>query len=324
MQIASIDAQAAPDAIGSARPPLRLSHLGVLEVQGPDAGTFLQGQLTQDVLGMGLDTARAGGYCSAKGRLLGNFVIVRVGEQAWWLVTHAQLLESLAKRLKMFVLRAQCTVTALTHKQVIGQTLNHRGVWSVSALADGDPSTTSGCIAIGWWGGRSLVLQDDDGRPPAQDGAPDGDTSLEAWRCEDILAGWPWIEPATVEQFVPQMVNFEVLGGVNFRKGCYPGQEVVARSQYRGTLKRRMALLSAPGEAPVAGTEIFHSADPGQPAGMVVNAARLPSSTPTSCRLLAELKLTAWDQGTLHLGTPEGPMLALQPLPYRLPTESEM
>lgn len=324
MQIASTHAQAAPDATGSARPPIRLSHLGVLAVQGPEAGTFLQGQLTQDVLGMDLDNARAGGYCSAKGRLLGNFVIVRVGEQAWWLVTHAQLLEYLAKRLKMFVLRARCTVTALTHKQVMGQTLDPRSVWSVSALADGGPSTTSERIAIGWWGGRSLVLQDDDGGLPAQDGGPDGDTAQEAWRCEDILAGWPWIEPATVEQFVPQMVNFEVLGGVNFRKGCYPGQEVVARSQYRGTLKRRMALLSAPGEAPVAGTEIFHSADPGQPAGMVVNAARQPGSTPTSCRLLAELKLAAWDQGTLHLGTPEGPMVALLPLPYRLPTESEM
>jgi folate-binding protein YgfZ len=140
------------------------------------------------------------------------------------------------------------------------------------------------------------------------------------WDWLDIRAGEPRITQPVVEQFVPQMVNFDVLGGVNFRKGCYPGQEVVARSQYRGTIKRRTALANVAGELDTVlpGAEVFHSGDPGQPCGMVVNAASAPDG---GVDVLVEVKLAALETGSVHLGAAEGPALTFLPLPYALPAE---
>ena len=141
---------------------------------------------------------------------------------------------------------------------------------------------------------------------------------LPAWRQLSASSGVPVIEAATVDQFVPQMVNLELIGGVDFKKGCYPGQEVVARSQYRGTLKRRMFLFDVPAAAQ-PGQELFHSADPGQPAGLIANAAPSPAG---GSRVLAEVKLVALDEGSLHLGSADGPVLTRRELPYAVPTES--
>ena len=311
---------------------VQLPHLAVVEVQGPDAGSFLQGQLTQDVLSMHAEEARPGGFCSAKGRLLVNFVLVRPHDDTWWLITFAALREPLAKRLKMFMLRAKCTATVRADLTVWGSTAPAAlAVWRVArhaGAADAADSVQQQALQIGWWGGRSLwvapaPVQPLPGAEP-NEGPADGPPGWAAWRHADVAAGWPWIEAGTVEQFVPQMINFEVLGGVNFRKGCYPGQEVVARSQYRGTLKRRMGLFDMEAATPpAAGTEIFHSEDPGQPAGLVVNAAADPAS-PGYCLLLAEVKLAAQETGSLHLGDAQGPLLSARTLPYRIPTESEM
>ena len=127
----------------------------------------------------------------------------------------------------------------------------------------------------------------------------------------------PRIVAATAEQFVPQMINFEVVGGVNFQKGCYPGQEVVARSQYRGTIKRRAFVLTCDAAAQ-PGQEVFHDADPEQPAGMVVNAASLDSAH----LALVEIKLAASESGRLHLGSASGPALQRVTQPYALPLEA--
>lgn len=310
----------------------RLPHLGVVQAQGPEAGLFLQGQLTQDVVSMSTTEARAGGYCSAKGRLLANFVIVHPDEQTWWLVTHAGLVESLVKRLKMFVLRAKCTVATREDLTVCALQDVGAAPWTVARRGAGSPEhdgTQGTSWTVGWWGRRALRIQSAPATtPPGSDTTPLVDAAaLETWRHADVAAGWPWIEPATVEQFVPQMINFELLGGVNFRKGCYPGQEVVARSQYRGTLKRRMGLflLDLPGGSglPAAGAELFHSDDATQPAGMVVNAAADPADA-LRILLLAEVKIAAQAAGTLHLLAPDGPPLRPCTLPYPIPTESEM
>jgi folate-binding protein YgfZ len=144
--------------------------------------------------------------------------------------------------------------------------------------------------------------------------------SPAVWDWLDIRAGEPRITQPVVEQFVPQMVNFDVLGAVNFRKGCYPGQEVVARSQYRGTIKRRTSLANVEGELASVrpGTELFHSDDPGQPCGMIVNAA---SAQGDGVDLLVETKLAALESGSVHLGAADGPALRFLALPYGLPTE---
>jgi folate-binding Fe-S cluster repair protein YgfZ len=115
------------------------------------------------------------------------------------------------------------------------------------------------------------------------------------------------------------MLNYELVGGVDFQKGCYPGQEVVARSQYRGTLKRRMFRFDVDAVAQ-PGQEVFHSGDPGQPAGMVVNAAPRPDATGSS--LLVELKLSAVGSGSLHLHEPAGAVLQPRNLPYELPIDA--
>ncbi len=294
-----------------------LPHLGLISVHGADAASFLQGQLTQDVQSMSQQEARPAGYCSAKGRLLATFALVRHGQERWWLITRTDLLELLARRLRMFVLRAKCSIDIVSSAQVRGSWEPGAVPWQVD-LPSGDRHVDSqdSLLRMGWLGGRSLVVLPqaarDSGLPG---GAPRGES-------DDILCGWPWIEPGTVEQFVPQMVNFELLGGVNFRKGCYPGQEVVARSQYRGTLKRRMGLFEVGAAAPVAATEIFHSLDAGQPAGMVVNASADPAATQTSL-LLAEVKTAARLAGSLHLGSPLGPVLVSRELPYIIPAEGQ-
>jgi len=136
--------------------------------------------------------------------------------------------------------------------------------------------------------------------------------SPAVWDWLDVRAGEPRITQPAVEQFVPQMVNFDVIGAVNFRKGCYPGQEVVARSQYRGTIKRRMRLFDAHAQTAPA-DEVFHDADPSQPAGLVVNAAPHPEG---GWSALVEVKLAALENGAVHVRASDGPVLEPRPLPY--------
>jgi hypothetical protein len=135
-----------------------------------------------------------------------------------------------------------------------------------------------------------------------------------AWRLSEIDAGIPTVVAATQEQFVPQMVNYEVVGGVNFRKGCYPGQEVVARSQYLGKLKRRMLPATVRTENVAPGMEVFAAAEPEQPCGQIVNAEVRDGIV----HCLVELKTAALEAGGLHLGSASGPALAIGALPYAL------
>ncbi|HKX95856.1 MAG TPA: tRNA-modifying protein YgfZ, partial [Methylibium sp.] len=137
----------------------------------------------------------------------------------------------------------------------------------------------------------------------------------EVWDWLEVRSGVAPVLAATSEAFVPQMLNYELVGGVNFQKGCYPGQEVVARSQYRGTLKRRAVLLHGAGAA-TTGQELYWSGDAGQPSGLIALSAPAPGGGHDA---IAEVKLAALDGGSLHLGAPDGPRLERLPLPYALP-----
>ena len=139
----------------------------------------------------------------------------------------------------------------------------------------------------------------------------------DAWRWLEVHSGVARIVAATAERFVPQMVNLELVGGVNFQKGCFPGQEIVARSQYRGTLKRRAFIVES-NTALTPGEEVFHSADPEQPAGLVA----LAGSALGRHAGLVELKITATEGGELFAGNVNGPRLTVGALPYTLPTEA--
>lgn len=292
----------------------RLDDWGVIRAVGEDAKTFLHGQLTQDVQKLDDAHARLAGYCSAKGRLLASFVIWQRGPADVLLACSADLLPQTLKRLSMFVLRAKCKLSDASAE------LPLHGLAGDAALAAApgaawSRTTSGGADAIrlpdGAGVARALWVGAEPPAVPALDPA--------AWRWLEVHSGVPRIVAATVEQFVPQMVNLELVGGVNFQKGCYPGQEVVARSQYRGTLKRRAYLFDS-GVAAAPGQELFAESDPGQPAGLVAFAAPAPDGSGRHA-LLAETKI-ALAAEPLHLGAADGPLLVPAPLPYALPAEA--
>jgi len=299
-----------------------LSNLGVIVAQGEDAGTFLHGQFSQDMQSHPAEQTRLAAYCSPKGRMLASFQTLRPEPDAYWLMVDAGVLPAALKRLSMFVLRAKCKLrdasAELKALGLIGPSAAKACEGRVPGQAwhDGqggqwlrlpDVLGVNRCLWVGPSAQCQAVLE----AAPAQ---PSG-----AWAWLEVMSGVARIEVGGVDQFVPQMVNFELVGGVNFAKGCYPGQEVVARSQYRGTLKRRAFVLHG-AQAMAAGQEVFASTDPGQPAGMVVNAAAVPGSDGWSA--LVELKLNALD-ATLHLGAADGPVLTLGQLPYPLPSAED-
>ncbi|MCW7540619.1 folate-binding protein [Aquabacterium sp. A7-Y] len=304
-----------------------LSHWGLIAVDGADAASFLHSQLTQDFALLGPAEARLAGLCSPKGRLMFSFVGWKESAERVLLALPREQLPAAQKRLSMFVLRAKAKLSdATATRQLLGLAgaaardwLGERApaaVWG--RHADADTSIVRLPDAAGQ--PRYLWVQPADAGSAAEQALPA--LPLASWQWLEVQSGVPTILPATMEQFVPQMVNLEAVGGVSFKKGCYPGQEVVARSQYRGTLKRRGFLLRA-GVPAEPGQEIFHSADPGQPAGLVANAAAVPAGRgEPAWDLFAELKLAAAEAGSLHLGSADGPPLTLLPLPYSLPTES--
>jgi len=302
---------------------VRLHDWGVIRAAGPDARSFLHSQLTQDMLHLEASQARLAGFCSAKGRLQASFVVWRNGTDDVLLACSADLLPAVLKRLSMFVLRAKCKLSdASADVALHGLAGDAAGAWlgEAAGSAAWSRAEVHGVTAIrmpdaaaaGTRIPRWLLAV-----PTGVDTPAWPALEIDAWRWLEARSGTARITAATAEQFVPQMVNFELVGGVNFQKGCYPGQEVVARSQYRGTLKRRGAVLTSD-VALQAGQEIFHSADPGQPAGMVV----LSGSTGGEHAALVELKLAALDGGTLHAGSAEGPLLRAVGLPYAIPLES--
>ena len=295
---------------------VRLHDWGVIRAVGADSLKFLHGQMTQDFEHLGSGSARLAGFCSAKGRLLATFVAWRRGDDEVLLACSADVLPTVLKRLSMFVLRAKCKLSDASADVplwgVAGpleQIAAGAAVWDRVVEGEGEVIRLPDAQAAGQAVQRWLCA----GRqPPATE-----NLEMTTWLGLEASSGVARVVAATVDQFVPQMVNLELVGGVNFQKGCYPGQEIVARSQYRGTLKRRAQVV---GSAALlqAGQEIFHDADPGQPAGRVVLAGTLPGSGPVA---LVELKLAALDAGTLHAGAADGPLLQLGALPYAIPTE---
>ncbi len=297
---------------------VRLADWGLIAANGPDAKTFLHGQLTQDMASLSPGRARLTGYCSAKGRLQASFITWQTGSDEVLLACSADLLAPTLKRLSMFVLRAKCKLTdqsdGIALYGLVGPVVDSflgssaaQEPWSVVGAGDGHAIRLPDVMGLPRW----VLAQPADAPPPALPALAASD-----WAWLEVRSGIARIVAATVEQFVPQMVNLELVGGVNFQKGCYPGQEVVARSQYRGTLKRRLQIVDC--TAPVAaGDEVFHSVDPGQPAGMVVAAAAGPDGTWSA---QVELKLALVGvAGELRCADA---VLTLAALPYAIPSEA--
>lgn len=292
----------------------RLDHLGVIRAQGDDAASFLHGQLTQDFSLLDTAHARLAGYCSANGRMLASFIGFKQSPTDILLLCDRGILAATLKRLSMFVLRAKVKLSdASGDFQVAGLAGDaatallgaHPAPWT--RVESGAASVVCLYPALGVV--RALWVA------PVNEPLPAGPGIEPAlWQWSEVRSGIAMISTPVVEAFVPQMLNYESVGGVNFKKGCYPGQEVVARSQFRGTLKRRAYLVH--GDAALAaGQEVFHSADAEQACGTVVQSAAAPSG---GFDAIASLQIAATESGELHVGSAQGPLLQLLELPYRL------
>jgi tRNA-modifying protein YgfZ len=289
-----------------------LPHLGVIRAQGEEAAKFLHGQLTNDFSLLGLSEARLAGFCSAKGRLLASFIGFKLAHDDILLVCSADLLPATLKRLSMFLLRAKAKLSDASAEFQLWGLAGDAVPAALPAAAwsklDADSAKLVRLYPAAGVGRAMWVA-------PVDAPAPAGERLAEAqWRWLEVMSGVATLSQPVVEAFVPQMLNLESVGGVNFKKGCYPGQEVVARSQFRGTLKRRAFVFQ--GDAAMAsGQEVFHDSDPSQPCGTVVEAAPNPE---TGWNAIVSMQTNAAESGRLHLAAADGPALTLLPLPYPL------
>jgi tRNA-modifying protein YgfZ len=291
-----------------------LPDLGVIRVAGEEAGKFLHSQLTHDFALLAPGQARLAAFCTAKGRMLASFIGVQPAPGEVLLVCSRDLLPATLKRLSMFVLRTRAKLSdATADLKLLGVAGN-----SLTALTGPTPTPWSSREAAG---GTLVTLYPADDQPrglwigPAHGPGPSG-PAIEAglWAWSEVRSAVATLSAPVSEAFVPQMLNYESVGGVNFKKGCYPGQEVVARSQFRGTLKRRGYLVHCEGPL-AAGQEVFHESDPGQPAGIVAQAAASPHGGSDA---IVSMQVAAAQGGRLTAGSADGPTLEIQQLPYLL------
>lgn len=307
-----------------------LTDFGLIRATGVEAADFLHKLMTNDVNGIDGATTRFAGFCTPKGRLLATFLIWREGDDLLLMLpqdTHAAML----KKLSMYVLRSKVKLTdASAEKVLIGFKPAAGGVPPAPTFGPA-PAEMRVHGAVDVKGGKAIRLDNDRWLL-----ALDADTAVEtwptlaaaakpvglaAWQWLEIAAGQPRVVAATQEAFVPQMLNMEhpAVAGVSFTKGCYPGQEIVARTQYLGKVKRRMYRARLPAEFDAAthvpGVHVFAPETGDQHCGALVSVARSPAG---GYEALVCVQSGAVEAGQVNLGTPQGPRLEFLDLPYSL------
>lgn len=301
-----------------------LSQFGLLRVSGEDAQTFLQNLLSNDIRETDNGRAQLSSFNNAKGRMLASMLVWREGAD-YLLQLPRGLCAALHKKLNMYVLRSKVKITDASDERVL---LGVAGDAALAVLNEHCGSLPQADMTLVHADGLTLLRRDarraqvllDAGQArmwwPAL-AAKARTAGAPCWDWLDIHAGIPFVLPQTQEAFVPQMLNFELIGGINFKKGCYPGQEVVARMHYLGKPKRRMYLARAMTDAaPLPGDKLFSAADPSQPCGEVVSAAQAAHG---GYELLAVVQTEVAGAFPVHLGALTGTRLEFEPLPYPLP-----
>ena len=288
-----------------------LSHLATLHFSGKDAESFLQGQLSCDVKAIPQGGSSLGSYCTAKGRMLASFTLLRTQDEFVMLLS-ASIAAAIQKRLSMFVLRSQIKIDMPGDNIVL---IGFAGPACRDTCVESfDGAIPANLRLFELAGGRLLLLV-------PLSAAPATLTRIRTrfipvgsgdWQWIDISLGIPLITAATQDQLIPQMVNMELIGGVSFKKGCYTGQEIVARTQYLGKVKRRMYHAYLEVEAS-PGDELFSDDLGAQASGVVVNAQPAPGG---GCDLLAVAQVGSHDSSTVHLKSLDGPALKFMTLPY--------
>jgi len=301
-----------------------LEDLALIRASGEEARVFLHNLLTNDIKGLGADACQRSGLCNPKGRLLANFLVWHAGADLI-LALAADLHAAILKKLSMYVLRSKVKLTDASSEFVL---LGLSGGKAKDALAEMGAIPLANMRISGFEQGQLLRLDEQRfiavvastaaqqvWQKLAKIAYPAG---LTCWHWLEITSGLPLVTAATTEEFIPQMVNFDVIGGVSFKKGCYPGQEIVARTQYLGKLKRRMYRTHLDTATASPGDHLYAPETGEQSCGRVLNAAPAPQG---GLHLLAVIQSSCAEAGEVHLGAPAGPSLHLLPLPYALPSE---
>ena len=302
-----------------------LSHEGVLAVRGADAGKFLQGQLTCNLNYLSDTRASLGARCTQKGRMQSSFRILLEGDGVLMAMA-SELLEPQLADLKKYAVFSKSKLTDESAAWVrfgIDHGDAALGSLGLELPAETDRVVRSdGLIAIRVSPDRAelWVSADQAGAIKGKLSALLAEGDLNQWLLGQIRAGIGQVMPGTRELFIPQMLNLQAVGGVSFKKGCYTGQEIVARMQYLGKLKRRLYRLQLDAsELPEPGTQLF-SPSHGSSIGEVVLAAHGGQQI----ELLAVLQAEAAEAGDLHVGAVDGPALHLLDLPYQLDRDREI
>jgi len=319
-----------------------LGQFATLRASGIEAQAFLQNLLSNDIREVSANRAQWSSFNTAKGRMLATFLIWRDGDD-YLLQLPVTLADALRKKLGMYVLRAKVKITDSSNDLIsLGLSFVLSGEQAQAILLEHCATLPQQPLDIAPINNRNNgqtgnIIRLDDTRFQLNTTPEHAQTLWLAltdqtlsgqakpvgspcWDWLNVRAGIPFILPQTQEQFVPQMANLDLLGGINFKKGCYPGQEIVARMHYLGKLKRRMYLAHVGGDvAPQAGDEVFGAdmadQEPAQSCGMIANSAAAPGG---GYDVLAVVQISSRETQTLHLKSLQGAALVFAALPYAL------
>ena len=299
----------------------KLADFGVIRFSGAEAQAFLHNQLTCDVGELTTGRSTYGSYCTPKGRVLATFLLWRTGGE-YFMQLPVLLREPIQKQLSKYILRAKVQASdASSEWNLLGiagkdsQEVVRRAI-GVAPNAVHEVAQAPDAMVVKFPGERYEIVASKEKTQAVRDSLASGSEMAdpEYWDWLDIRAGIPTILPATQEAFVPQMLNLDLIGGVSLTKGCFPGQEIVARMHYRGTLKQRMYLANIPGtEAPQPGDKLYSPGFGEQACGTIVNAAR---SQEGGHNVLAVIQIASVEKGDVRWKAPGGLALRFMPLPY--------
>jgi folate-binding protein YgfZ len=293
---------------------------GLIAFCGEDAQIFLQGQLSCDVNAVTAARSSYGGYCTPQGRVLATFLLWRMDDR-FFMQLPVALCEPIRKRLAIFILRSKVKAQDVTRDwTAFGVTGEgsaariERAFGSVPA-ADHHVVHVAGVTIIRLPVERFELIVPADRAQQAQDSlAPVCPADASLWDYLDIRAGIPVITPPVQGEFVPQMLNLDLIGAVSFSKGCYPGQEIIARTHYRGQVKQRLYFVRmASGSALQAGDKLYSPGTGEQACGLIVNATPSPAG---GYEALAVIHTSSAEAGIIRWGSRDGPRLAVEPLRY--------
>ncbi len=284
---------------------IELSHLKLVKVTGSDAENFLQAQFSNDIGNLDSNNAQLQAYCNPKGRAIAILRVMRREQGGFWILIPDSIAEPLLKRLQMFVLRAEVKFELEQQNTALG------ALQPVSPNAGAEEHFHVEGIRP-----RKIAIFQG-GKPENGDDQPGRILHGDFWKLLDIHSGIPQVYGETSEAFIPQYINLDLVDGVSFRKGCYPGQEIVARLKYLGKTKQRLAIATITGNNPIfPGNPVFHDDRPDQKAGLVVDCVQIGENNWT---VSVVIPLVLGETGSLHIESVSGPALALQPLPYDIP-----